>query len=246
MFGGHFQGRRLGETPGIDRGSGSVEVLVKKQKVLDPLTPIGFANRLFYHTQRLCFDLILKVLCRFKVTGTPPVGEGGLIIASNHNSLIDPVVLQVAVRRRMHYLMTSDYYFVPLLNLYSRIMRCIPVMEERFNREALREAMRVLDHGRTIGIFPQGGLMPEGDFSGGMRGISLLISQSKVPVLPVRISGTAGAFPKGARMIRPKPISVSIGKPVLPDDLTRPDDFPNRREYMDALTIAVMKAIETA
>ncbi|MFH1998653.1 MAG: lysophospholipid acyltransferase family protein [Planctomycetota bacterium] len=216
---------------------------MSKEKITDPLAPIRFSNTLFYHSQLMVFGFLLKSICRLKVHGALPPDKEALIIASNHASLIDPIVLQVAVRRRLVYLMTSDYYFLPFLNTYSRIMRCIPVMEGRFNRQALRSALRVLRHGLPLGIFPQGGLRPENDFEAGMRGISLLISQSRTRVLPVRISGTHEAFPRTARMIRPARIEVRIGRPIQTDELADPGASPTRRSHMESLTQAVMNAI---
>lgn len=183
-----------------------------------------------------------KIYFRFKVRGPQPPMAGPLIVAANHASLIDPVVLQVALRRRMHYLMTSDYYFLPMLNRYSRIMRCIPVMEGEFNRKAIRSALEVLGAGGALGVFPQGGLQDNVEAETGMRGIGLLIAKARTPVVPVRIRGTARVMPRGARVPRPFSVDVHIGEPRVfhKDDS---ESSASRHEYLGTVTHSVMHAI---
>ncbi len=205
--------------------------------------PYSFGNRVFYRFQRMLSIPLLKLLCRFKVRGPLPPVSGPLIVAANHESLMDPLVLQAALNRRLHYLMTSVYYFKPSLNFYSRIMRCIPVMEGRFNREALRTATEVLAEGRCIGVFPQGRIRRSGDMESGLRGIALMAVKSGPPVLPVRIRGTGRVLPKGARFIRPAAIEVHRGNPIVfsMPAKARPE---GRRGYLETVTKSIMKAIE--
>jgi 1-acyl-sn-glycerol-3-phosphate acyltransferase len=209
--------------------------------IIPPLQPIGAANRLFYGLQVFFIGAFLKIYCRMKVRGDGIPPRGPLIVAANHESLIDPVVLQIALRRRMHYLMTSDFYFKPSMNRYFRIMRCIPVMEERFNREALRSALEVLGAERPIGIFPQGGLREAGDFTCENHGIALLALKSRNPVYPVRIIGTGSVLPRGARFLRPRPIEVRVGSALSPaGDLATGD---SRRRQLETVTSRIMNAI---
>ena len=217
--------------------------LTQENKITPPLAAAGFANRLFFRLQVLGFRPLLKVFFRFKVHGPPLPASGPLIVAANHESFMDPVILQLGVNRRLHYLMSSDFYFKPFLNRYSRIMRCIPVMEERFNREAIRSGLEVLADGRPIGIFPQGMIRPSGDVEAGMRGIAMLAAKSEAPIIPVRIRGTGRALPKGARIIRLKRIEIYRGEP-LAYQAPSPGSGRSRRSHLAGITDAVMQAIE--
>lgn len=210
---------------------------------MDPLEPIGPVNRLFFRFQTLGVGLFLKVAFRLSVQGPALPDNGPLIVAANHESLIDPVVLQIAVKRRLHYLMTSDFYFKPLLKRYVGIMRCIPVMEEQLNREALRAALGVLDAGRPIGIFPQGGLKEAGDFSAAFPGIALLAVKSGAPVVPVRISGTSRAWPRGARFFHPAKIDVRIGPPFSTDRFAEKDPT-GQRAKLERISEGIMETIK--
>jgi len=138
--------------------------------------------------------------------------------------------------------MTSDYYFKPFFNWYSRVMRCIPVIEEKFNRKAIRDSIDVLNAGNAIGVFPQGGLMPDNDFSDARSGVALLVMKSKAPLIPIKITGTAKAFPKGARFIRPRPIEVRIGAPVQ-IDMSDNNSAGSKHDRLEKITQALMKSI---
>jgi 1-acyl-sn-glycerol-3-phosphate acyltransferase len=216
--------------------------LIPDDRITLPLDRIGLFNRLFYRMQRWVGLSLLKLLFRFRVHGKYSLGQGPLIVAANHESLLDPVVLQAALDRRVHFLMTSDYYFKPVLNRYSRIMRCIPVMEGRFNREAIRSAVAVLAAGRPVAIFPQGEIRNEGDLSSPMRGMALLAAKSNAPVLPVRISGTGKAWPKGARFLRLASIEVRLGRPLTLGAFRTHPPQPFRQD-LEAFTHAVMQAM---
>jgi len=199
-------------------------------------------NRLFYILQRIICVSTLKLVFRFKVHGQRSLPSGPLIVAANHESLIDPPILQAALKRRVHFLMTSDFYFKPVLNQYSRLMRCIPVMENRFNREAIRAALEVLKAGRVLAIFPQGGIKSDDDLHAAMRGIALLAEKSGAPVLPVRLRGTAKVLPKGSLFIRPAALDVHIGPPIKYTDTCPPDQRSGRRG-LENYTRIVMDAI---
>jgi 1-acyl-sn-glycerol-3-phosphate acyltransferase len=217
--------------------------LNQEDKITPPLTSLGLANRIFFRLQILTVVPLLKVFFRFKSHGLPIPASGPVIVAANHESLIDPVILQAAVSRRLHYLMSSDFYFKPVMNRYSRIMRCIPVMEERFNREAIRTGIEVLAAGRALGVFPQGMIRPSGDVEAGMRGIAMLAAKSGASVIPVRIRGTGRALPRGARFIRPTRLEVHRGDPVE-YQAPSPGSGRSRRGYLVEFTESVMNAIE--
>ena len=216
--------------------------LTSGNKVTPPLTPIGFFNRIQFRMQHAFAFSLLKVLFRLDISGPLPPEEGAVIIAANHESLLDPVVLQAATTRRIHYLMTSDYYFKPVLNRYSRLMRCIPIMEGNLNREALKNSINMLAHGRAVGIFPQGEIRSGGDLGPGMRGIALIALRSKAPVYPVRIRGTARVLPKGGRFPRLAGIKDRFGEELRFLDLDEKASS-SRHRLLESITAELMESI---
>jgi 1-acyl-sn-glycerol-3-phosphate acyltransferase len=209
-------------------------LIFSRDRDIHPLEPFGVGNRLFFGAGRVVAALVLRVYHGFTTSGPQPPDEGPFIIAANHESFLDPVVLQYAVRRRrLHYMMSALFYHTRLLNYFSSAMRAIPVEEGGPNRRSIRLALEVLEAGRPVAIFPQGGRMDAGDLSGGFKGVAFLIRKAGVPVVPARIAGTGKALPRGARFPRPARIGVRLGEPL---------DFAAGTD-LDEITSAIMSAI---
>jgi len=205
-----------------------------------PLKPYGAANRLFFSCSRGLVSVVMRVFFGFRTSGPQPPDRGPWIIAANHESFLDPVILQFAVKkRRIHYMMSDTYYYTRTLNLFSKAMRCIPVAENGLNRDSLRLGLDVLAAGRPVGIFPQGGRMAAGDLSGGFKGVAFLARKSGVPVIPARIVGTGKALPAGSRFLRPARISVVLGAPL---DFAGP---AGRRPGLESITDTIMSGIQS-
>ncbi len=213
-------------------------MLFPKDLNTHPLEPLGFGNRLFYRCTRLLSFCLMKTYCRLKSEGPPPPGSGPFIVAANHESFLDPIVLQLTLKtRRVHYMMLASFYYTRLLNGYCNVMRCIPIREDGPNRESLRLALDVLRAGRPIGIFPQGGRMAPGDMTGGMTGVGFLARKAGVPVIPARIDGCSRVLPMGAIFPRPARITVRLGAGL---------DFSGAgrgRGNLDEITQQIMSAI---
>jgi len=179
-----------------------------------------------------------KVFLILKLSGPQPPLSGPFIVAANHESFLDPIVLQLAVRkRRFRYMVASSYYHSRSFNWFYSSQRCIPVERENFNRETMKVAFEVLRAGRPVGIFPQGSRMPPGELDGALRGVGFMARRAAVPVIPARIRGTGLALPRGARFFRPARISVTLGNPI-------PFDFSGKRVLgSEAITREIMERI---
>jgi len=212
-------------------------LLFTKDLTTHPLKPYGFANRCFYAFGRALIFCFLKVYCAFRREG-PHLPEGAFIVAANHESFIDPPVLQLAVgRRRVRFMMIESFYYSRLLNRFCNAMRCVAVKTESLNKTTMSLALNVLDAGLPVAIFPQGARMEPGDLSGASKGVAFLARRAQVPVIPVRIRGTGKVLPKGVWFPRPRRVSVHIGEPI---------DFSHRDGEslsLDGIKETIMSAI---
>src|SRR5687767_10161507 len=103
------------------------------------------------------FAACLRVWFRLRAEGPPPPA-GACVLAANHASFLDPIVLGAVVRRRIVFMMTEVVWRSRGLGWFYRWNRAIPLSARGGNREALRAARDVLQQGRMLGIFPEGGL----------------------------------------------------------------------------------------
>ena len=140
---------------------------------------------------------------------------GPYIVAANHHNYLDGVVLGVALPRPIAFLvMPRVWRATPLHPLLHRQIGSILLDLERPGVGALRRALRTLDDGRVVGIFPEGPFSVRGRLERGLPGVGLLALRAGVPVVPAGIRGTFQAL-VGRRGYIPRrhPLVVNFGPP---------------------------------
>jgi len=155
----------------------------------------------------LLFDL--------KVHGIENVPEtGGALLAANHQSYLDPVLVAVRLRRPVSFLAKSELFENPLLNWLIRSLHAFPIRQNHGDMGALRETIRRLEEGHILNLYPEGTRSLDGNVAPLQKGIALILRKISVPVIPVAIDGSFQAWPKGRRMFHGGRIHVMFGKPM--------------------------------
>ena len=141
--------------------------------------------------------------------------HGPYIVAANHHNYLDGVVLAVTVPQPISFLvMPRVYRASPLHPPFHRHLGSIPINLARPDVGALRRALRALDAGRVVGIFPEGPFSVRGRLEPGLPGVALLALRSGAPVVPAGISGTYEALAaRPLRLPRRHPIVVRFAPP---------------------------------
>jgi len=203
----------------------------------------GFFHSWLYWVSRFGVLLALKLKYRLKVLGHERIPRtGGLVIAANHTSYLDPPVLCSSIHSRVVHFMARDTLFSSRFALwYFRTVRVIMIDRTRGDLGALRKAVSTLKEGGAIGLFPEGTRSSDGRIREAKGGVGFLIAKGKVPVVPVFIEGTFTAFPKGAQKLRPARITVRVGIPITPEEIH--DAMPQKGDYA-AVGALVMKRIQ--
>jgi 1-acyl-sn-glycerol-3-phosphate acyltransferase len=162
--------------------------------------------------------VFLRLWCRMRVENRPKL-RGAFVLAPNHGSFLDPVIIGTAMHRRIAILMTETIWRSPLMGWFYRWNSSIPVSSRAANRDALRAARSVLQQGRILGIFPEGGICRDGGLMLGSPGAVSLVLNEGVPIVPVGIIGAYDAMPPGKALPRPRKIIVRFGNPITPEEL---------------------------
>src|SRR5262245_13575767 len=137
-------------------------------------------------------------------------GSGPYLLAANHHNYLDGVVLGVTVPEPISFLvMPRVWRATPLHPMFHRNIRSIPIDLERADVGALRRALRSLQEGRVVGIFPEGPFSVRGQLEPGLPGVALLALRSGVPVIPAGIRGTYEAL-AGRRGYIPRRASLGV------------------------------------
>jgi 1-acyl-sn-glycerol-3-phosphate acyltransferase len=139
--------------------------------------------------------------------------RGPYIVAANHHNYLDGLVLATALPRRIAFLVMPRVYHATVLHPpFHRWAGTIPLNLERPDFTAIRRALRVLEGGGVVGIFPEGPFSVNGRLERGQPGVAMLALRSGAPVVPVAIHGTYEAL-VGRRFYIPRrhPLRVAIG-----------------------------------
>ena len=163
---------------------------------------------------RNTFLVFFKVFNRLKVTGSENVpGTGGVVVAVNHASYLDPLVMGAALKRRATYMAREGLFKIPAIGEFVRSFS-FPVRRDRPQPSTIKEAVRRLKAGELIVMFPEGGRSVGGGILDAKRGVAVIAALGRVPVVPALISGTEVSLPVGSRLLRPAKITVIFGRPL--------------------------------
>jgi 1-acyl-sn-glycerol-3-phosphate acyltransferase len=145
--------------------------------------------------------------------------EGALIIVPNHQTYADPPLVTIPVRRPVYYMAWSRLFEIPVFSRFIRMLRAFPVDIDARDARATREAVRLLQRGAALMIFPEGERTPDGEVQRFKAGAFRLAVSLDVPVLPVTITGGNDAWPPGRILPRRGRITITY-HPVLRADTT--------------------------
>lgn len=154
----------------------------------------------------------------------PPAGP--LVVASNHTSYLDPMVLGAAFTRPLHFMARKTLFNVPGFGWLIRQTQAFPLDREGDSREAIRKFGELLDHDAAVVMFPEGTRSVTGRLGEMKAGVGMLAVRNAAPVIPVYIWGSFQSWPKGKRLPSRHPMRVHIGKPLMPspDPAVRKDE----------------------
>lgn len=160
--------------------------------------------RLAYPVLKLFVRCLMLVLGPLKVKGrsnVPPTG--GLLILSNHLADIDPPVVQISCKRRIHFMAKSELFEIPVLKHLIRWFHAFPVKRGEPDRAAIKHAIGLLHEGEAVCIFPEGQLSELGELQPLLPGAALIVRKAAVPVICVGLRKTNRVMPY--RKVVPRP-----------------------------------------
>jgi 1-acyl-sn-glycerol-3-phosphate acyltransferase len=193
---------------------------------------------------------LARAVWRPVVEGTDNVpATGGVLLASNHLSFVDSVVIPVVAPRKVVFLAKEEYFTGS--GLRGRMKKAwfeglgmVPVNREdtRSALGSLDIALAVLDRGEAFGIYPEGTRSRDGRLYRGRTGVAQLALVSGAPIVPVGLVGTDQLQPVGARLPRLAKVAVRFGEPI--HVAGRYDGVPPgraRREITDRVMAAIQQ-----
>lgn len=195
---------------------------------------------MLYALVKLVAFALMRLLFRLETRDPGRVPAAGpALLVSNHSSLLDAPLIGSASRRRLAFLAKAELFRILVFGALLRRLGARPLRREGSDPAAMRTALRVLEEGGALLVFPEGTRGPEGVLRPARAGAGMLAVVSGAPVVPVYVSGSGRAWPKGARLPRPAKVTVTFGQP-LRFEAKRGGD---RREQYETASRAMMAAI---
>ncbi|MFE1194459.1 MULTISPECIES: lysophospholipid acyltransferase family protein [Streptomyces] len=191
---------------------------------------------------------IMRLMFRPQVEGVENIpGDGPVILAGNHLTFIDSMVLPLVSKRQVFFIGKDEY--VTGKGVKGRLMAwfftgvgMIPVDRDGASGgvAALMTGRRILEEGRIFGIYPEGTRSPDGRLYRGRTGIARLTLMTGAPVVPFAMIGTDKLQPGGRGIPRPGRVTVRFGEPM---EFSRYDGMDRDRYVLRAVTDSVMTEV---
>ena len=165
----------------------------------------------FYNFARKICVVFLRMWFKLHVKGTeniPPCGEG-IILISNHQSNLDPVLLGAYIKdRKLFFMAKQELFKVPILSIIIRKLGAFPVKRGKKDLGAIKKAEEIVNSGRILAMFPEGGRSKTGKLLRPKVGATKISISTGKKILPCAICYSSKRFRSNVYVEYGKPVSV--------------------------------------
>jgi 1-acyl-sn-glycerol-3-phosphate acyltransferase len=144
--------------------------------------------------------------------------HGGVLLVSNHQSFMDPVLAGMPLHREGHYMARDSLFNNPWFGRMISSFNAFPVRRNAADISAIKETLRRLKNGQIVLLFPEGTRSPDGRIHEMLPGVGAIAKKARVPVVPMLIDGVYQTWPRDQLLPRPGNVIIEYGSPLNPDD----------------------------
>ena len=179
-------------------------------------TPVYWLTRMFVKPA-------IVLYFRLRRLGREHVPEGGVILASNHRSFLDPFAIGCCIGRPIYFVAKEELFKNPVIGWFLNCLGAFPVMRGRSDEESVITSLALLEGGQAVVIFPEGTRVPSGSLGRPKRGVGRLALESGKPVVPVAVTGSEHA--RDGWRIKPAKVHIRFGAPLTYPRVENPSPF---------------------
>ncbi len=163
--------------------------------------------------------LMGRLLWRVHFTNqAPPELKAGAVLVANHRSSVDPFFVQLAARRRVHWMVAREYCEHSVFGVILRWAQAIPTNRSGMDTAATKAAIRITKEGRLVGMFPEGRLNHTRAPMVSIRsGAAMVAERAGVPIVPLYIAGSPYRREVWSPLIMPAHVAITFGQPIFPN-----------------------------
>lgn len=186
--------------------------------------------------------IIVKIIFRLKIKGRENIPKIPVILAVNHHSYMDPPLVLISFPRwwNLFFAAHMDLWKVPILRQILNFYNSIPVAKGIPTKSNIKKIIELLEQGKDICIFPEGGIIDNPTFTPAYRGISLIAEATKAPVIPIYLEGTLKWIKNPW-----KKITITYRKPIYWEEFIKEEENQNlsRKELHVKFSQKVLNSI---
>ncbi len=203
------------------------------------------------------FYAVIKFFCRawlllyhrLELKGTSNIPDDRpFIVAANHCSNLDPIIVGVACPERLRYMAKSELFDVPILRHIIRALGAVPV--PRSNQQGAAAVLKLilsrLNSDENVLLFPEGKRSPDGRLQPLQGGVALLALKTESPIVPVYVGGSYEALASQASFPRPTRLTVHFGPAIRVVDLDPELPERERRKALMSQLESELRKMEEA
>ena len=170
-------------------------------------------NPWVYWPTRIALQPLLMLLFWLKRIGREHIpADGGVIVAPNHRSFLDPWVVGICLRRPVYFVAKRELFEKRWMGWFLNSLGAFPIRRGEADQEAMETARVLVERGNALLIFPEGTRIRRGSLGEPKSGVGRLALQTGAPVVPVAVAGTERA--RRGIVIRPCSVGVRCGRPL--------------------------------
>ena len=142
--------------------------------------------------------------------------NGGVLLVSNHQSYLDPMLATLALPRQCSYMARDSLFAKPMFRVLIESLNAFPVRRGEADLRAVKETLRRLRDGYAVLLFPEGTRSAGGQMGPIQPGVAMIARRADVPVVPVAIDGAYDVWPRNRALPRlpvTQPVHVKYGQP---------------------------------
>ncbi len=216
----------------LGRAGFSIPELFMLTAILNAVVAVYIFTLVPEFLMRFLVWILIHTIYRVRPSGLDRIPEQGpVMLAANHVSFVDPLIIGGLVRRPVRFVMHHRIYRIPLLRFVFRTGKAIPIASGREDPAILENAYQrigeVLDAGEVLGIFPEGAITCDGAIHPFKKGIDKIIAERPVPVVPMALCHLWGSmFSRRDPLLKRRPyklwarVELRIGQPIAPQEVS--------------------------
>ncbi|GHV55136.1 1-acyl-sn-glycerol-3-phosphate acyltransferase [Synergistales bacterium] len=202
---------------------------------------------MFYMLARIALRIYFAVYHRVTINGLAELREflssyaAPVIVAANHESYLDPPLVGMAFPSRLRFVAWDGLFKVPVFASLIRALGAVPVSQQDKSSAAalLRQVIGFIEDGSNVLIFPEGERSPDGNMLPLQGGAALIAAKTGAPIIPVWIEGTYEAYSMYVLLPRPRKVTLTFGKPIMPDSGGETSEKERRNALLGRLRTAM-------